>query len=161
MSEFLGKLSTYNLFNYLFTGVLFVAIASYFTPFSFVQENLVLAPFVYYFIGLVLSRIGSLVIEPILKWVKFVRFADYSHYITASKNDPQIEILSEANNVYRTLCALFFAVIFLKIYAVAEQTYPILHNFTTPALIAVLFLMFLLAYRKQTNYITKRIAKNI
>ena len=161
MSDFLGKLSTYNLFNYLFTGVLFVAMASYFTTFSFIQENLILAPFVYYFIGLVLSRIGSLIIEPILKWVKFVHFADYSHYMTASKNDPQIEILSEANNMYRTLCALFVVLIFLKIYSIAEQTYPVLHSFNIPALIAGLFLMFLFAYRKQTNYITKRIAKNM
>jgi hypothetical protein len=143
MSEFLGKLSTYNLFNYLFTGVLFVAITSYLTPFSFVQENLILAPFVYYFIGLVLSRIGSLIIEP------------------TSKNDPQIEILSEDNNMYRTLCALFIAVILLKIYAIAELTYPVLHNIATPALIVGMLLMFLFAYRKQTNYITRRIAKNI
>lgn len=161
MSEFLGKLSTYNLFNYLLTGVLFVVVSSHFTPFSFIQENLVFAPFLYYFIGLVISRIGSLILEPLLKWIKFVHFEEYSHYMTALKNDPRIEILSEANNMYRTLCALFVVVILLKMYAILQQVYPVLHTVATPVLIVGLFLMFLLAYRKQTNYITKRITKNI
>lgn len=161
MTDFLGKLSTYNLFNYLFTGVLFVAITNRFTSFLFIEDNLVLAPFVYYFIGLVLSRIGSLVIEPFLKMVKFVHFADYTHFMTASKNDPQIEVLSEANNMYRTICALFVVVILLKIYAILELSYPILHDISALTLIGVLLVMFLFAYRKQTNYITKRIAKNL
>ena len=49
MKELLAKLSSYNLFNYLLPGILFVVIAEELTKFSFIQEDLVLGVFVYYF----------------------------------------------------------------------------------------------------------------
>ena len=73
--------------------------------------------FLYYFLGLVVSRFGSLVIGPLLKSFSFIKFADYRAFIDASKKDTQIEVLSEANNSYRTLCALFSLLLLLKLYA--------------------------------------------
>jgi len=157
MNEFLGKLSAYNIFNYLLTGVLFVAVSEIFTPYSFAQNDPLFAPFVYYFIGLVLSRLGSLVIEPILKFVKFVKFEEYSNYVRASRVDPLIETLSEANNMYRTFIALFVALTCLKLYAFTSQYYPLLLNNKIHLLLALLLIMFIFAYKKQTTYISKRI----
>ena len=69
LKELLSKLSSYNLFNYLLPGVIFVAVASKVTRYSFIQEDIVMGLFLYYFIGLVVSRFGSIVIEPILRGV--------------------------------------------------------------------------------------------
>ena len=102
MNEILNKISSYNLFNNLFPGVLFVVIADYFTSFSFTQSDIVSGLILYYFIGLLISRVGSLIVEPFLKWTKLLKFADYHKYVAASKTDPTIEILSEINNTYRT-----------------------------------------------------------
>jgi len=52
MKEILDKISSYNFFNYLLPGILFVVITEEFTSYSFIQENLVLGVFIYYFIGL-------------------------------------------------------------------------------------------------------------
>jgi len=120
MNELLGKISSYNIFNYLFSGVVFVALATAFTRFSFIQENLLIAVGLYYFIGLVLSRIGSLIIEPLLKLVRFIKFAPYADYVRTSKNDPQIEVLSEVNNMYRTLVMVFVGLILLKTYEIFQ-----------------------------------------
>lgn len=57
MNELIERLSSCNLFNCLPPGVFFVALAEQQTGFSFVQDNLLLAAFVYYFIGLVISRL--------------------------------------------------------------------------------------------------------
>jgi hypothetical protein len=159
MSELAGKLSTYNIFNYLLTGVLFVAVSQKFTPYAFVQENLFLAPFVYYFIGLVLSRFGSLIVEPVLKKIKYIKFKDYPDFINAFKKDPQIEVLSETNNMYRTFLSVFIVLVILKLYAFVSSLYPSLANFKSIILLVVFLLIFLLAYRKQTTYITMRIDK--
>ena len=67
MKELLDKLSSYNLFNYLFPGILFVTIAKETTSLDLLQENIITGVFLYYFIGLVISRVGSLLIEPLLK----------------------------------------------------------------------------------------------
>jgi hypothetical protein len=93
MNELLTKLSSYNLFNYLLPGVLFAILASETTPHQFIQKDIITGVFFYYFLGLVVSRFGSLVIGPILKSLSFVKFADYKAFVAASKKDPQIEIL--------------------------------------------------------------------
>src|SRR5947209_8137066 len=60
MKELLDKLSSYNLFNYLLPGTMFVAGAQRISDHKFKQDSIVVELFLYYFIGLVISRIGSL-----------------------------------------------------------------------------------------------------
>ena len=80
MNALLSKLSSYNLFNYLFPGIIFVILAEGVTDYSLIQEDIAIGAFLYYFIGLVVSRFGSLMIEPFLKKVSFLRFADYKNF---------------------------------------------------------------------------------
>ena len=75
MTDFLNKLSSYNLFNNLLPGILFVVLLSHFTEYRVSQDTLLLNLFLYYFIGLTISRISSITIEPFLKKIKLsVRF---------------------------------------------------------------------------------------
>lgn len=158
VKEILEKLTSYNLFNYLLSGVVFVLLASKVTRFSFVQQDIVTGAFLYYFIGLVISRVGSLVIEPALKAARLIKFADYGDFVAASRSDSRIEVLSEANNTYRTLCSTFVLLLLLKGYDKASGTFPQLTHYQVPVLLATLMFMFLFAYRKQSGYITKRVA---
>lgn len=160
LSELLDKISSYNLFNYLLPGVLFAVIASKLTHYSFLGYEVVVAAFLYYFIGLVVSRVGSLAIEPVLKYVKFLKFADYRAFVNASKKDPKVELLSEVNNMYRTLCALFVSVLALKGYERLAGCFSWLEFHRVAIMAIFLLFMFLFAYRKQTEYVTKRIKAN-
>jgi hypothetical protein len=157
MVDLIEKISSYNLFNYLLPGVLFAVIASKLTHYSFLEHEVVVAAFIYYFIGLVISRFGSLVIEPILKAIRIVKFADYGAFVAASKKDPKIELLSEVNNTYRTLCSLFVLLLLLKVYEKMASRWPSLERFGIAVLLVLLLLMFAFAYRKQTEYVKKRI----
>jgi hypothetical protein len=65
-----------------------------------------LGAFIYYFIGSVISRIGSLVIDPIIKKIDFLSFASNEDFVRASKVASNIEVLSEANKIYRAICSL-------------------------------------------------------
>lgn len=157
MENIINKISSYNLFNYLLPGILFVVITKYFTQYSFIQNDVIIGAFVYYFIGLVISRIGSLVIEPMFKKIKFLKFTDYKDFVSASKIDSKIDILSEANNTYRTLCSLFLLLLLFRIYQLINDKFQWLNYYNPYILLGLLFIMFLFAYRKQTKYITKRI----
>src|SRR2546428_4657793 len=156
MKELLDKISSYNIFNYLLPGVLFAAVADTVTSYRFQQADLVVGVFVYYFLGLVISRIGSLIIEPLLKKVTFVTFAPYGDFVAASQEDPKLEVLSEANNMYRTLCSLFVAIALLKGYEFLATRLAVPASLSGFLLIGALLVLFLFAYRKQTEYITKR-----
>lgn len=158
MKEILDKITSYNLFNYLLPGVLFIILLNKFTNYSLVQDNLIVGAFVYYFVGLVISRFGSLFIEPVLRKVSFLKFADYKDFISASKQDPKIESLLEVNNMYRTFVAMFVLLILVKFYGMATIKFPELVSWNSWIFVVILTLMFLLSYRKQTQYITKRIA---
>jgi hypothetical protein len=160
MKELLDKLSSYNIFNYLLPGVVFVVILSKVTSYDFVQNDLIVGVFLYYFIGLIVSRIGSVVIEPILKKSSFVHFAEYSTFISASKVDSKIEILSEVNNMYRTICSLLLLEIIFIFYEKAATFLPLPQKFGPISLLVAVLVLFLFSYKKQTNYITKRIESN-
>ena len=160
MKELLDKLSSYNLFNYLLPGIIFVVIVSKVTHYDFIQDDIVIGVFLYYFIGLVISRFGSLVIEPLLKRLSFLQFANYKDFVVASKKDDKIELLSEVNNTYRTLCSLFILLLLLKIYEAIESVFPFLQKCNAIILMILLIIMFLFSYRKQTSYITKRVKIN-
>jgi hypothetical protein len=157
MNELLNKLSSYNVFNYLLPGVVFAILASGIVHYSIVQHDVISGAFLYYFIGLVVSRFGSLIIEPVLKRVSFVRFADYADFVAASKKDDQVEVLSEANNTYRTFCSLFSLLLVLKLYISIEARLPFLRNWDATIAAVLLLILFLFSYRKQTAYIAKRV----
>ena len=153
----LEKISSYNLFNYLFSGILFVVFAEKFTAYTFIQRDIVLGLFVYYFIGLVISRFGSLVLEPLFRACGVVRFAPYKDFVRASKDDAQIAVLSEANNMYRTLCAVVVAVGLVRIYQAIDQKFKFDPHRSMLFVGALLLITFIFSYRKQTAYITQRI----
>lgn len=157
MNEIIKKISSYNLFNYLLPGTIFAYSTSYVSDFNLVQSNILIAAFLYYFIGMVISRIGSLIIEPILKKTNFVIFSSYSDFVKASKIDDKIDILSEANNTYRTIVALFFTLLGLKVYDIIADWLSISREITTVIVLLFTMTLFLFAYKKQTKYITKRI----
>ena len=159
MSELLEKLSTYNLFNYLLPGVVFSVLADNFTKYNFVHDEIIIAVFIFYFVGLVISRFGSVIIEPILKKIKFVEFAEYKEYLKTAETDDDLKTLSEVNNSYRTYCAVFFVLGLLKLFELISAQFTWVDEAAPFLLITIVLVMFLFAYRKQTKYIYKRITK--
>lgn len=156
MKEIFDKLTSYNLFNYLLPGVIFVFFVDKFTTYSFKEDNLIIASFLYYFIGMVISRFGSLIVEPVLKKISFLKFTDYREFVSASKNNAQIEILSEVNNTYRTLSSTFIILLLLKLMEIVESKLPMLQVWNLYVVIVLLLMIFLFSYKKQTQYIRKR-----
>ncbi len=161
MKDLLDKISSYNLFNYLLPGFLYVYIASELTAVDLVQKEILAAVFLNYFIGLIISRIGSIVVEPLLKKLSFIKFAEYKDFVQASQKDPKIEILSESNNMYRTFISLFLTLGLTMLYSLLVVKHPDIKNWLIALTISGIFTLFLIAYRKQTKYITKRIKSNL
>jgi hypothetical protein len=161
MDKLLEKISSYNLLNYLLPGTIFVILLKEITSFDFVLNDIFLGVFLYYLIGSIISRIGSLIIEPFLIKISFLKFANYSDFVSASQIDPKLDILSEANNMYRTFCSLFFTLLLFKVYELILSKWMFLKFYNIYILIIVLLIIFLFSYKKQTKYITDRIYSNL
>jgi hypothetical protein len=147
----------YNIFNYLFPGVVFCVIADRYLAIPLLQDSIINGLLLYYFVGLVISRFGSIAIEPILKKTGVIKFDDYQDYIVASKKDPKIELLSESNNTYRTLLSAFLILCVAAIGAKLVQSEPILIDILKYSILPGLVILFGFSYKKQTEYISKRI----
>lgn len=159
IKELSEKISSYNLFNNLLPGILFVILVTEITNFNMILQNDFLGAFLYYFVGLIISRVGSLILEPLLKWVKFVKFSDYNDYIIASEKDTKIDLLSEGNNMFRTLISLLFVTLLTFLYDKIAVCLRIPINSTLIGVLILLLILFLFSYRKQTTYIKKRVEK--
>ena len=161
MNDLISKISSYNLFNYLFPGVVFSVIVSNISQLNLIQDDLLTGAFLYYFIGMIISRVGSLIIEPTLKKIRLIKFSDYGDFILASQKDEKIELLSEVNNTYRTLISTCILLLFTKGYFYILSFFKIDNLYNWVFLIFLLLALFLFSYRKQTSYINKRIEKQI
>ena len=109
----IDKLSSYNLYNYLFPGFIFIVTLDATTGFISSFEYSVEIVIIIYFIGLVISRIGSLVVETVLTKIKDIGAIDTKDLFSALKESAKLEAIFEAMNMFRTIAAgsllLFFA----------------------------------------------------
>jgi hypothetical protein len=161
VGDFLSKLSSYNLFNNLVPGVLFVWIAGGIVGRDLVPHDLVVSLFAYYFLGMVVSRFGSLVMEPLLRRTGFLRYGDYRDFVRASKIDPKIETLLEVSNMYRSITAMLVLLHLVRPlwWLAAKVTFARVH--WVELFCAVLLLIFALSFRKQNDYINRRVVANV
>lgn len=160
MEKILEKISSYNIFNYLFPGVVFCVVCDRYFSIPLIQDTLINGIFLYYFIGLIISRFGSVVIEPAMKKVGLLEFSEYSDFVHASKKDEKIEILSEVNNMYRTILSMIFVLGLTVLCSSGLKQWPEYTTHVKYSLLGALFIIFLFSYAKQTNYITKRVMAN-
>ncbi len=161
MEKLLEQISTYELLNNLLPGAHLYTLFCWHTGYQSKIDNVVLELFVFYFIGLVVGRFGSLVIEPLYKKLGIINTADYEDFIEASKKDSKLETLSTKNNMYRTFTAVFML---YAIWRIADWTiikYPILQPWLMKIGIVLLILLFSLSYKKQTKYIYERVKKQM
>jgi hypothetical protein len=161
MSELLSALSSYNLFNLLLPGVLFAAFSEKITIYRFIQEDLIVGLFTYYFIGMIINRLGSLFISPFLKKISFVTFAPYKDFVKASSKNAKIEVLSEVNNTYISFCALFVSLGILKFYEALDVRFDIVKSLTYWILPILGTILFAYSYKQQTKYIKERVEEEL
>lgn len=159
MNELLNKLSEYHFVQSLVPGMIFTYCSKMFYEINFLTDKPIYDFCVILIIGLIISRIGSIIVEPLLKKIKILNFCNYSDYIKASQNDSTIEKLSETNNLYRVIIATFFILIVENFYFILSEKIVWLADWSYLLLSVLLIVLFVFSYRKQTNFIKQRIKK--
>ncbi|MFG6394709.1 MAG: hypothetical protein K1W24_11120 [Lachnospiraceae bacterium] len=159
MEKLIEKLDSYSILNNLLPGAVFAYLFEYIFEVDIVRDGIVENLFIYYFIGMIVSRIGSLAVEPLCKKIKWVKYADYSSYIKASRKDDKIDVLSEVNNSFRTIFSLCLILITTKIYMLIVAWLEIPQKYNKLIVLTVITLIFAVSYRKQTKYVVDRVNK--
>lgn len=162
LAQIVEKISSYNIVNNLYPGILFVYVLKIMFGTNLLSNNWFENLIVFYFVGMVLSRIGSIVIEPVMKKIKIIKYAPYQDYVKASSIDPLVDTLSETNNTYRTLLSTFICAFVYKLGVSINEVclknkITFLQENKDWILLTVLILLFVFSYVKQTSYVRKRV----
>jgi len=157
MSNLLGKLDSYQLLTNILPGAFFVWMLKFLFGLTIPSENIIENILVYYFVGLVINRISSLIVKPLLIFTRFIKYESYSSFLQAEKIDSKIKILSEANNSFRSFftCILALPIVYGLVNIHSRWAWFAMHW----EWFAILFLgvLFFFAHRKQTKYVRERV----
>lgn len=153
------KLSSYNLVTNLVPGAV-LAVALRYSGVPIVgPENVGTFIVLAYALGALSSRVGSLVIDPVLHKTGWLPHRDYRAFVEASAIDPKMDVLIETANGYRTFTSagvLYFVLILAgKAATAAHLNQP--QIFIAAGL--VLTAVFALSYKKQDTYVSARVAR--
>lgn len=158
MEKFIEKLSRYNILNNLIPGILFLCLLKMLGIYNINMNDWIIVVVVGYFAGMVLSRIGSIIIEPLFKKCKIVKYTSYPEFLEAEKKDVKILELLADNNMYRTFVAMLVVLLALYICHIIPAADGFIHTqWAILTALPLLLLLFVLAYRKQTACIRKRV----
>lgn len=153
MEKIIEKLEIYEFINYIFPGVIFGTIFTKIMHKNFFDSNIVIAIIQYYFVGLVLSRIGSILIKNILEKLKVVNFEQYEEFFKCGKKDDKVDLLQREANQFRTYIATFICLFVIEGYlCIINKTF-----YEIILLFIVLTIIFIISYKKQIDFIIKRI----
>ncbi|MCW2412922.1 MULTISPECIES: hypothetical protein [unclassified Sphingobium] len=157
MDELLNKISSYNIFNYLFPGAIFAILASRFGIMQIPTDQIVGQLLWFYFVGMSVSRVGSVIAEPALRKASFINFVNYPHFLRASANDPKMEAMVEVANTYRTLATGFALLLIGMGSAFAVRSAGLPSAWQDKAMIAMLLALFLFSFRKHAAFVAQRV----
>lgn len=161
----MGRISSYELLNNLLPGAIYVVAVERLTDFRIFTDDALRNIIISYTVGLIIGRIGSLVIEELLKKIKkgkWLERVNYEEYVRAEKRDDngQLRRLSMTNNAYRSLTATFVCILLtvcLSLIWPNISTFPWVRQIFVILGLIIVITVICFSYKKQTRYVTKRV----
>ena len=157
LASLFGKISNYNILNNLIPGAILCVVFKYLVGYDFMNVGTLELVVIFYFAGMINSRVGSLILEPILKKIKWVTFRDHHSFVEAEQKDKKINSLVEVNNMYRSIISVAVMALLVKLYYVCVEQHWDFGNVSEWVLLVAILVLFAFAYKKQTKYIVSRI----
>lgn len=160
MDKFIDKVTEYHLMNYLLPGAAFWVLFEKMSGLQLVNFDLFRGFIFSYFAGMVISRVGSLLIEPLFIHIKSDFYAERTEYYKAEKEDEKLKELLRDSNMYRTMMMVCLAVILACALSFVYVQFPDMRNILKLVSIVILFIIFAFSFIKQTEHIKSRINKD-
>ena len=159
MGSFTEKLSPYDFINNLFPGVLVLAFMAWSLNLSFTADG-VISIVVYfcivYFVGIIMSRLGSLVLEPIFRKTRIAKW--HKNYYVGERNDPKIPILLRDLNMYRSLAvSSLFCCLISPVAVFITKTISCCMCLEAMLVLFIVAVIFTCSYGKQSRLIYRRV----
>lgn len=154
----LEKISSYNILTNIIPGAVLCVVLRFLVGYDvFTGQNWFVLGVIFYIIGVINNRFGSLVIGPFLKWIHFVNPCPYKDYIKAENTDAKVAVLNTENNVFRSYVAVFTLSLITLLYKTVLSRWGFLSDNINVVILLLLVILFAFSYRKQTGVISQRV----
>lgn len=155
MDKILAAVNQYDLVVYLIPGIVFCQLTDWFYGTAFIGESPITIMITSYIFGMLIGSIGSIVIEPICKCFKIINMVNYDRWSKALDQCERVETLTTKTTVYRSWIALIVVQIILSFILPMSALALSLGKFGFYLSMCVVFLLLVMAYRKQVNYVRR------
>jgi hypothetical protein len=110
--------------------------------------------------GVTVNRIGSLVLDPILrsKRLAFLKPKNYKSFVTSEREDSKLEILVANAGLYRTFFSGGMVYFVLLIFGLLADHIGFSARWTLSGSLVVAMIVFLFALKKEDDYIHQRLS---
>lgn len=158
----IDKLSQYNFLTNILPGTVLCIVLGQVVGYNILfTHDWYVQGILFYFVGMVNNRFGSIVVEPLCKNTGLVSFVPYRDFVKAEKEDAKITTLSMENNVFRSYISVCLLSVIAWGYKLLEGAIPFFLDVRTILLLIALLVLFCLSYRKQTKYVKQRVEANL
>jgi len=160
MEKIISSIPVYNLLTNLIPGTVLAALLKFCVEdcdiFS-LTDNIWILAVILYFLGIINSRISSLIFEPLMK----KKCASHKDFTDAELKDTSGKLtqLSRMNNEYRSYISVFAIVLILKLIFLCSSVKDFVTDNVCWVILGLGVLLFLCSYKKQVSYITSRVSR--
>ncbi len=159
MSDFVFLLSNFRVVSSLVPGAALCIFINDFLKVNILKDEVILNLFIFYTVGVVVGRVGSIIIEPLFESFGIIDKENYPDYIDAEIKNPKVSTIDEISRFYRSLTTLMMFIIVGIVIEYPMKMYP-MTNVLVMHIVSVLMLILMIkSYSKQSKYTAKRIKK--
>lgn len=157
MGNIIEKLDSYEIMTNLLPGTFFGIALRLLCGFELPMVNIGEEIAVYYFMGFIINRLGSLIVKPLLLKCNFINEVDYNEYVKAEEVNEKVKILSETCNYFRSILTAGLSLLIIKIFSYfGGNTNWFFVNWKFCFLLGCTTL-FLFSYKKQMRFVYRRV----
>lgn len=154
----LEKISSYNFLNYIIPGTILSIILNKVYGWDVLyRDNWYLSCIIFYFVGMLNGRVGSLIVEPIVIRCFNVDRVSYGEYVKAERIDHKIAVLDSQKNVYRSFLSMSIILICVELIDGLQINCDELLELRMLIFLFLLIIIFIVSYAKQSRYVCNRI----
>ena len=156
VNSLFNRLSSYQILAILLPGASLLGYMKFYLSIEIkVDENVWWFLLSSYVTGVILSRIGSVVIEGIMKKFSYIKKYDVQRYLIKRKDDDLVETLLSFANLYRSYCAVFLT---LPVVSLLKGFRPDEHC-AMYLFYLLLLILFVISFCKQYGYFCDSVDK--
>jgi hypothetical protein len=151
------KLDAYDLLANLIPGAALTYALHYSGFIAPPPDKLAAFLLVSFVVGVTTNRVGSIVLDPLLRAIGFLKGKNYPAFVAAEKKDPKLSTIVANHGLYRTFLA---AGLLYGVFVALKCAFPRV-DWSSPLILLTAVLagvvVFACALRKEDNYIHDRI----